>query len=1069
MGHGGYLQIYNGTKYKWVLDHSKTSSIQMDQWNKQFPEHILPNSKVLIYIEFSRSIFTNFSKTIAKAMYRFDEEEFQDAVRAQDENINDPVGRDNNSNSGGDKWVKFKAVAVPDYNLSVIFSDSLNMVKMDEEPSDILHKLKPMPLHGEENDSDYNYYNEDIGWEHNGTVFMYLTQSMLYYDHYQTSLALPRYYKFPTKNWMSFFYEELYNIPLKLLSIPGSHDSGMYTITSRTIGGTSGNTITQRVSIYDQLVYGARYFDLRPTLLKDGKFYMGHYSRYNDTAFGTSGASFLTMIEDINKFTSEIDPQTGLTVNNELIIISVSHDMDAIRRWGDFGGEQWNRLFDLFTANLKFLNATLPERDMADLALSRFLSVPLNQQVQNSLGYVQITQPCVVVLIHSAHPPPSTGLYENHALSIYDRWSDSHIANVMMAKQLDAMIKRSFNQLHDPRNSFLLNWIVTQDINAAIYCAFGFGKGICDILTLSEHVNDVLEFDMLLASLEYEQQWLKACDYFQKEQDKDPKQIQMKIGSNENNLQKETTGDVDGDGDGDVDVDSDDDNNNTNHDDEDKWSSANLPGGLLLSPQPLTFERSLPTVPQILPTIPNIILVDDIDPMMTRLSVVINLFHHNLPKLREIYRRVPKTTDINPVHETDYEFQPFAIPADNMFQKELESEKEIPKSAPLNSNDLSMTQNQQKVEKLLKKLHFEQPEEKIQASYSDTSFEKSIFREKSVLRVLYRDSSDESDNDDDPNNYELDQNGHKVMKKKHDGNIRESSDDDGEDSYVYDEDDEEANAVNEVYTDEHVQSNSNNKIPDGMNPTRKNVRFDQDNIDSSDSDDDIPEPSSVLMLLTQHNTQVDAFNSETIIQCNIQETNTNSLILADDKPTAVGTVDTEKETPGSGDSQSSFVDCQEEIQNGTDADFDFSGGDVRANDQTQQLVSEHNESGQQSEEIIQNLSIPDITTSPNIDDDLMSNWVEISDNFDDEIVDEINSDQIKLEQIKDPNQEQIEENVQKTIEEPIQDDPQEDIGPIEDDMIESSPGTSSATPTQPKNKKLKKKVVQVGKKKAKQE
>jgi hypothetical protein len=99
----------------------------------------------------------------------------------------------------------------------------------------------------------------------------------------------------------------------------------------------------------------------------------------------------------------------------------------------------------------------------------------------------------------------------------------------------------------------------------------------------------------------------------------------------------------------------------------------------------------------------------------------------------------------------------------------------------------------------------------------------------------------------------------------------------------------------------------------------------------------------------------------------------------------------------------------------------------------------------------------------------MSNWVEISDNFDDEIVDEINSDQIKLEQIKDPNQEQIEENVQKTIEEPIQDDPQEDIGPIEDDMIESSPGTSSATPTQPKNKKLKKKVVQVGKKKAKQE
>jgi hypothetical protein len=250
------------------------------------------------------------------------------------------------------------------------------------------------------------------------------------------------------------------------------------------------------------------------------------------------------------------------------------------------------------------------------------------------------------------------------------------------------------------------------------------------------------------------------------------------------------------------------------------------------------------------------------------------------------------------------------------------------------------------------------------------------------------------------------------------------------------------------------------------------------------------------MLLTQHNTQVDALNSETIAQRDIQETNTNPLILANNKSIAVGTVDTEKETPGSGDSQSSFVDCQEEIQNGTDADFDFSGGDIRIDDQTQQLVSEHNEPGQKIEQIIQNPSIPDITTSPNIDDDLMSNWVEISDNFDDENVDEINSDQIKLEQIKDPNQDKIEENVQKTIEEPIQEssnihlttpiettylsaeptltkvsqqiDPQEDVEPIEDDTVESSPGTNSTTPTQPKNKKLKKKVVQVIKKKQNQ-
>lgn len=50
--------------------------------------------------------------------------------------------------------------------------------------------------------------------------------------------------------------------------MPGSHDAGMSSFKSGTVGAHFANTQTQYLDIYQQLMAGSRFFDLRPVLSK---------------------------------------------------------------------------------------------------------------------------------------------------------------------------------------------------------------------------------------------------------------------------------------------------------------------------------------------------------------------------------------------------------------------------------------------------------------------------------------------------------------------------------------------------------------------------------------------------------------------------------------------------------------------------------------------------------------------------------------------------------------------------------------------------------------------------------
>jgi len=77
-------------------------------------------------------------------------------------------------------------------------------------------------------------------------------------------------------SWMGELLRHKPNVTVSNLAMPGSHDAGMYTTSSCTLGAQSEWAITQGKDIAGQLKAGSRYFDFR--VYKKGKdLYLGHF------------------------------------------------------------------------------------------------------------------------------------------------------------------------------------------------------------------------------------------------------------------------------------------------------------------------------------------------------------------------------------------------------------------------------------------------------------------------------------------------------------------------------------------------------------------------------------------------------------------------------------------------------------------------------------------------------------------------------------------------------------------------------------------------------------------------
>lgn len=122
-------------------------------------------------------------------------------------------------------------------------------------------------------------------------------------------------------NWMGKLLKKKPNIQLNQLTMPGSHDAGLYTTWDCGIVVHSEWAKTQCYSIADQLKAGSRYFDFRPYY--DGsKYFLAHYGSMG----GCKGGILDDVLSQVLSFI-ENKAITENTPKQETVILKFSHTM----------------------------------------------------------------------------------------------------------------------------------------------------------------------------------------------------------------------------------------------------------------------------------------------------------------------------------------------------------------------------------------------------------------------------------------------------------------------------------------------------------------------------------------------------------------------------------------------------------------------------------------------------------------------------------------------------------------------------------------------------------------------
>ena len=279
----------------------------------------------------------------------------------------------------------------------------------------------------------------DLGWIHNGQVEFILSGSV---DNF-----LPIY---QPNDWMQSNLNLLGSRTLRELCMPGSHDAGMSLAHHGTAGTNACNTVTQTRNIHDQLVAGARYFDIRPTIT-GGQLATGHYSYAGEVLgfVGANGQYINEIIDQINNF---------LNHNNELIILSISKALNTDNdHW--FNAAQWEWLFnELMNLQHRYIVPNAHDIDLSRQPLDSFIGGG------RSAVLIIVDHNCVAPIRRFI----DRGIYSFLNFFVYDQYSNTNDINIMWQDQINKLRAERTTPQARP---FLLSWTLTQSQSQAINCA----------------------------------------------------------------------------------------------------------------------------------------------------------------------------------------------------------------------------------------------------------------------------------------------------------------------------------------------------------------------------------------------------------------------------------------------------------------------------------------------------------------------------------------------------------------------------------------------------------------------
>ncbi|KAL7783103.1 PLC-like phosphodiesterase [Trichoderma ceciliae] len=272
-------------------------------------------------------------------------------------------------------------------------------------------------------------------------------------------------------NWMKNIYEVIKDRQIQHVVMPGTHDSGMSTISNKIFGGgISANTQTQGINIYYQLYAGARYFDLRVGSVhsvinnSDYSFWTMHVNDETaEVALGNTGESLDSVISEINQFTAESP--------GEVIFFHVRY-LVGIREVPSLGPIYWtNQMVNEFFGKLKGVNNRCGNLDTSSTFNQKSASYFMDQNGGNG---------CVIFLLARdlqssvLQDSVSDGIYQANQLSINDDWSNLGDTQPMAEDQ--ASDWKAVSRGGSSDTFHISQWLVSADIfTTTLYTIEGLG------------------------------------------------------------------------------------------------------------------------------------------------------------------------------------------------------------------------------------------------------------------------------------------------------------------------------------------------------------------------------------------------------------------------------------------------------------------------------------------------------------------------------------------------------------------------------------------------------------------
>ncbi|KAH8880986.1 pectin lyase-like protein [Thozetella sp. PMI_491] len=383
-----WFTIANGSPYDFVLQSSP--SYQMVNWGWD----IIPAGESRQFtISFDHSIFHNYKDSAGEAYY---------SVKGTDKTF----------------YISAKVVSgqSPEWRVRVIFSGIGTQDVTQGSTIDL-----GFPVAGTQ--------GRGLQWV--------LTGSESY--GYWTSLK-------PPVTWMKSILPTIGPRKLRHVCMPGSHDAGMSKLDGKTALATASNTQTQWLNIYNQLVRGSRFFDVRPCLGNGGRYMTCHYSQIG-TYQGANGEGIANVISEVNSFMNDYP--------GELVILDINGDSgyDTDNGYPRLTTDQWRPIINTF-------------RDGINKPCANFGNVlgdvTMNQLIGDGNG-------CVLMVlaggIADELATPSRGIYPYGSLPFINDYANSDSAQTMGQDQVAKMKTRRV--LGQPGASgtqqefFVLSWTLT--------------------------------------------------------------------------------------------------------------------------------------------------------------------------------------------------------------------------------------------------------------------------------------------------------------------------------------------------------------------------------------------------------------------------------------------------------------------------------------------------------------------------------------------------------------------------------------------------------------------------------